>query len=270
MGAGWLLRTATTPARCHPRRHLADHRWHPGAARWRCVHFGRRRADGCGNRNGNEWHFWRLRRSHRRRGDPRTDPRNSRRHRRRRLTRRTELGAVDRRDLVDPGRTGGCALRSWRPGRHVGPQRRRPDDVDHRPGLGRAVRPDRLRPDQRLGLLLLPPLKRAETVRQSWPPARAAKLFSGNMAKQHTLDDDETSVFTVVQPASPGRAIEPPVIPVAPVVAPPAEQPMPIQYAPPMPPFAPPSVMPPLYPPYRPAPAPFGTSGRAGLAGLVL
>jgi hypothetical protein len=96
------------------------------------------------------------------------------------------------------------------------------------------------------------------------------------MTQQHTPDDEETSVFTAV-PLSPTThhvapsSVMPPITPVAaPVLqeAPPQYAPYPPQY--PAPAAAPPSVMPPLYPAYRPTPAPYGTSGRAVFAGLVL
>ena len=94
---------------------------------------------------------------------------------------------------------------------------------------------------------------------------------------RHTLDDEETSVFTVVQqPAAPMKQA-PPMPPVssapqpvpAPTFVPPAGQPAtPLPLYPPAPGATPPTVMPPLYPASRPAG--YGTSGRAVFAALLL
>jgi len=97
------------------------------------------------------------------------------------------------------------------------------------------------------------------------------------MTNQHTPDDEETSVFTVVPQSTPAHqvaapSVMPPLTPVAAPITPatPAAPQYAPQYPPPTPTIVPPAVMPPLYPAYRPAPAPYGTSGRAVFAGLVL
>jgi len=99
------------------------------------------------------------------------------------------------------------------------------------------------------------------------------------MTKQHTPDDEETSVFTAVPLSTTTHHVAPPSVmpPIEPVGSPISPQ-TPAQYAPlyapqyppAAPVAAPPAVMPPLYPAYRPALAPYGTSGRAVFAGLVL
>ena len=90
------------------------------------------------------------------------------------------------------------------------------------------------------------------------------------MTNQHTPNDEETSVFPAIQPQpSAPRAPVPPSVmpPLTPVAAPPANPPaMPVY--PPTAGYAPPATMPVQYPAYRQPP--FESSGRAGLAALIL